>query len=155
MLFPSVSFFLFAATLLLLYYVLPRRTQWWLLLGASYLFYFLSGAEYLLFILYTTLVTYGTAVWMQRRADREDAYVHERRESMEKAERKAYRAAEKKKRFRILLLGLLLGFGMLAVLKYTAFLLTGVNSILTSLGTARLRVPTLLLPHSCQAYRER
>ena len=139
--FTSASFLLFASITLLLYYTVPKRGQWIVLLGASYLFYLLAGAEYLLFILYTTAVTYLCAFLMQRRADAEDAFVEANRETLSKAERKEFRAAEKKKRFRILLIGLLLGFGVLAVVKYTSFVLSGVSSIGQAFGAAPLRIP--------------
>ena len=113
--FTSLGFVGFAALTLLLYYTLPKKWQWCVLLAASYLFYFAAGANYLWFILYTTAVTYLTGRVLQKRADREDAYVAEHRGTLSVEERKSYRAASKKKRFRILVLGLLLGFGLLAV----------------------------------------
>ena len=150
--FTSITFFLFAALTLLLYFTLPKRTQWMVLLAASYIFYFFAGAEYLLFILYTTLVTYLTARLLQSRADAEDAFVAAHRDTMEKAERKAFRAKEKKTRLRILTVGLVLGFGLLAVLKYTAFVLTGVNGVLALFNVGKVTVPSLLLPLGISFY---
>ena len=150
--FTSASFLLFAVLTLLLYYTLPKRWQWILLLGASYVFYFFAGAEYLLFILFTTAVTYLCGALLQKRADAEDAFVEENRETLSKAERKEFRAAEKKKRFRLLVAGLLLGFGVLAVVKYTSFVLSGVSSIGQAFGAAPLRIPTLLLPLGISFY---
>ena len=95
--FTSVSFLLFAVLTLVFYYTVPGRAQWCVLLAAGYIFYFFAGAEYLLFILFTTAVTYLTACWMQTLADREDAFVAANRDTMEKAARKAYRAEQKKK----------------------------------------------------------
>ncbi len=152
MAFTSTLFILFAILVIGLYFAVPKRMQWWVLLGASYLFYLAAGVEYLFFILYTTLVTYLTSRWMQSRADREDAYVEANRETLDKAERKAFRAKEKKKRFRILIGGLLLGFGMLAVLKYTGFAVSTVSGILTSFGKEPLTVPSLLLPLGISFY---
>ncbi len=150
--FASVSFLLFAIVTVLLYFTVPKKIQWWVLLAASYVFYAFAGWEYLFFIAYTTLITYLTARWMQARADAEDAFVEANRATMEKSERKAYRAREKKKRFRILVLGLFLGFGMLAVLKYTAFVLGGVNSALSAWGAGRIKIPQLLLPLGISFY---
>ena len=150
--FTSASFILFAIVTVLLYFTVPKKIQWWVLLAASYVFYATAGVEYLLFILYTTLITYFTARLMQRRADAEDAFVEANRATMEKSERKAYRATEKKKRFRILTLGLVLGFGMLAVLKYTAFVMGGVNSLLGAFDAKTLRIPQLLLPLGISFY---
>ena len=144
--FTSIAFLLFAALTLFFYFALPKKMQWGVLLAASYVFYLFAGARYLFFIAYTTLVTYLIARWLQARADAEDAYVAAHRETMEKTERKAYRAREKKKRFRILTVGLFLGFGLLAVLKYTAFALSGVNAVLALFSPAKVAVPSLLLP---------
>ena len=145
--FVSFGFLLLIALTLLLYYTLPKKSQWCVLLAASYVFYFFAGAECLLFILYTTAVTYLFGRWMQKRADAENAYIEERRDALSKEERKDYRAKEKKKRFRVLVAGLFLGFGMLAVLKYTAFVLTGFNRL-----GADLSVPDLLLPLGISFY---
>lgn len=150
--FTSLSFIVFAAITVLLYYIVPKKRQWWVLLAASYLFYFAAGASYLLFILYTTAVTYLTARILQRHADAEDTYVSANRETLSTEERKAYRAKGKKYRFRVLILGLILGFGLLAIIKYTAFALSGVNSVLRLLGTAELSLPNLLLPLGISFY---
>ena len=106
----------------------------------------------MIFILYTASATYLTARLMQKRVDREDAYVAENREALSKEERKAYRAKEKKKRLRVLTVGLILGFGMLAVLKYTAFAVGNVNSILSAFNAQTLTVPSLLLPLGISFY---
>ena len=150
--FTSFSFFLFAAISLVLYFTLPKRMQWVVLFLASYVFYLFSGWDNLCFILFTTVVTYVTARWMQKRADAEDAYVTSMRDSMEKAERKAYRAKEKKKRLHILTVGLILGFGVLAVIKYTAFVLSGVNDIAALFGAKGVKIPSLLLPMGISFY---
>ena len=152
MAFTSAWFLLFAALTLLVYYLVPKRVQWWVLLAASYGFYAYAGAHYLLFILFTTLVSYVIARIMQRRADAEDAFVESHRDTLEKSERKAYRAKEKKKRFSILLLGLFLTLGVLAVLKYTGFVLSGINSMVSSFGYQTFSVPSLLLPLGISFY---
>lgn len=152
MLFTSFAFVLFASLAALLYFVVPGRIQWCVLLVASYLFYLFAGWEYIFFLLYTTTVSYLTARIMQKCADAEDAYVEANRDTLDKTARKAYRAKEKKKRFRILLLGLFLGFGLLAVIKYTAFAVESANSILSLFTTTQLTVPSLLLPLGISFY---
>ena len=150
--FTSFSFILFAALTLIAYYLVPRCAQWRVLLFSGLFFYAYAGTEYLYFILYTALVTWITGCILQKRADREDAYVEENRETLSKEERKSYRAKEKKKRLRILTVGLVLGFGMLAVMKYTAFAVGNVNSILGAFGAKELTVPSLLLPLGISFY---
>ncbi|MBE6553505.1 MAG: MBOAT family protein [Ruminococcaceae bacterium] len=150
--FTTLSFLLFASLTLLFYFTAPKAKQWWVLLAASYIFYLFAGITYLPFLLYTTTVTYFTARIMQKRADAEDAYVAQHRDIMDKSERKAYRAGEKKRRFKVLLVGLFLGFGLLAILKYTAFAITGVNSICNAFGAKGFTVPSLLLPLGISFY---
>lgn len=150
--FTSLAFIGFAVLVFLLYYTVPKKGQWCVLLAASYLFYFAAGASYLIFILYTTLITYITARILQKKADCEDVYVTANRASLTVDERKAYRAKGKKKSFAILVVGLLLGFGLLAVIKYTAFALTGVNAILSLFGGETLTIPNLLLPLGISFY---
>lgn len=74
--FTSFRFLLYAGVLLAVYYAIPRRGQWVLLLGASYGFYLQSGIGNLVFILLTTVTTYGAASAMdqiQRTCDRRTA----------------------------------------------------------------------------------
>lgn len=146
MLFTSYGFILFAAVLLAVYYVFPKKYQWTLLLVASYLFYSFSGIENFAFIIFTTVSCFITAIIMEKRKQNEDAYVEKNKELLDKEQRKQYRAKEKKKRFYILLVGLFLNFGVLAVIKYTAFALRNLNSILKLFGSSTLPVPDLLLP---------
>lgn len=150
--FTSFSFLLFAVLTLVVYFAVPKRIQWWVLLASGLGFYALCGVEYLGFILYTAVVTYLTGVALQRRADREDAYVDQNRETLSKADRKAYRNAERKKRLRVLTVGLLLGFGMLAVLKYTAFVMSNFRSVWTAFGGQAFAIPSLLLPLGISFY---
>ncbi len=152
MLFTSYGFLAFLCVLFLAYYLLPKRWQWGILLVASYFFYLFAGWECLVFILITTLSAYLTARWMARRAEREDEYLAAHRDGMDKETRKAYRAREKKKRFRILLLGLFLNFGILAVLKYTGFAVYNFNGILRSFGAEGFAIPDLLLPMGISFY---
>ncbi|MBQ8431912.1 MAG: MBOAT family protein [Clostridia bacterium] len=150
--FHSTSFLLFAFVTLLLYFTVPKRFQWWILLAANYVFYAFAGLKYLAFLLFTTLVAYVIARWMQQRIDAEDAYVLAHRDTMEKAERKAFRSSEKKKRLHLLLTGLFLTLGLLAVVKYTGFVLSGVRTIWVSMGNRPFSVPTLLLPLGISFY---
>ncbi len=150
--FTTAAFLMFATLTVLLYFSVPKSRQWWVLLGASYLFYAFSGLRYLIFLLFTTAVSYLIGVWMQKKRDAEEKTVSENRASWDKTERKAFRASEKKKRFRILLLGLFAGFGVLAVLKYTSFVLAGVSFLWTAFGNAPFSIPNFLLPLGISFY---
>lgn len=152
MLFTSYEFLAFATALLILYYLIPKRTQLWLLLAASYIFYGLSGAKYLIFIIGVSLTAYITALIIGGMADRENAYVEVNRASITKEERKAYRTLGKRKRLTVLLCGLFIGFGVLAVIKYTAFAVNNVNILLKLFGSNEFKVPQLLLPLGISFY---
>ncbi len=152
MLFTSYGFIAFIAAVLLLYYLVPKKTQWWLLLLASYVFYAFSGLENFIFIIASTAVAFLTARVLAKKKTAEDAYVAEQGDALDKECRKAYRAKQKKKRFRVLIFGLLLNIGMLAVIKYTAFAITNVNGILSLFSLNTLTVPSLLLPMGISFY---
>jgi len=153
MLFTSFEFLLFAGILLLAYYLVPRRTQWMLLLVASLIFYAFSGVQNLIFILLTAASTYAVARLMAWRLDAQETTLAVNRDVWSKDERKAFKAKEKKKRFHLLVCGLVFNFGVLAVLKYTGFAVTNLNRALTSFGVANtLTVPSLLLPLGISFY---
>jgi len=150
--FTSVGFIVFLGAVLILYYLIPKKTQWWLLLVASYLFYFLAGKWYLPFIVLTTVTSYLCSRLMAKNADREADFIEQNRDKLDKEARKAYKAREKKKRFNILVLALVLNFGILAVLKYTGFAINNINSLIHIFGGASLKIPSLILPLGISFY---
>ncbi len=152
MLFTSYGFLAFLCVLFLAYYLVPKRWQWGLLLLASYGFYAFAGLDCLIFILVTTLSAYGCARWMGVRKEKEESYLASHREDMDKETRKGFRAAAKRTRFRILVGGLVLNFGILAVLKYTGFFLQNVNRVTGLFGHDGFAVPDLLLPMGISFY---
>ncbi len=152
MLFTSYSFIAFLALLFLSYYLVPRSWQWALLLAASYIFYAFAGLWCLAFILFTTVSAYAVSRLLGRAIVKENDYVSANRDTLSKEERKAYRARAKKKRLYVLTVGLLLNFGILAVIKYTAFALNNVNSVIGLFGGEALTVPDLLLPMGISFY---
>ena len=130
MLFTSYEFLAFLAFVFLAYYLLPKKTQWMVLLVSSYVFYALAGVEYLAFIFFTTVTSFAVTRLMERVSNREKTYLDAAADTLSKDERKAYKNKCKKRRFWILCLGLFLNFGVLAVLKYTAFAVVNINSVL-------------------------
>ena len=130
MLFTSYEFIGFVALLLVLYYLIPKRFQWMLLLVASYVFYILADPMYLPYILVTTFTTYAAALIMQKDADKTSDYLKLHKEDMEKDARKAYKAARKKVRARVMTLCILINVGILMFVKYVNFIIGNVNSVL-------------------------
>ncbi len=148
----SFRFLIFAALTVLLYYVVPKRAQWVVLLVASVIFYATAGGWYLPFILATILSTFLVARLIARSAARDDAYITAHKAELSKDERKAYKTQGKKRRFRMLILGLVFNFGILAVLKYTGFTLRMVNDLLGLFGMTGMRIPSLILPLGISFY---
>ncbi len=153
MLFTSYEFVAFICLTFLLYYLVPKKIQWAVLLLSSYGFYYFSGLSNLIFILSTTLVTWGVGLWVSKIRLSAESYLAQHKEDLTKEEKKAYKAREKKKSFWVLCLGLVLGFGILAVIKYTGFALSNVNSLLGVFGSkTRISIPDFILPLGISFY---
>lgn len=102
-----------------LYYICPLRLRWVLLLLVSYAYYAYSGASALPFILLTTLSTWAGALFIGRIGEASKAEIKARKAELSAGEKKALKAAAKKKQRVLFWLVLLLNFGVLGVLKYS------------------------------------
>ena len=112
--FASAQFLAFFAVLFVLYYLIPRRHQWKLLLIGSVFFYFFAGWYCLVYIGVTAVTTWLAARKIGSLQARQDAWLKEHREELDKEQRKARKAADKKVRWRWALGCMLLNFGILA-----------------------------------------
>lgn len=153
MFFTSYEFLGFVALLFLAYYIIPKKYQWQLLLVASYIFYFIAGADYLIYILITTLTTYFAALKIGQNIDAQSAYLKEHKAEMSKEEKRAYKDGRKSVRLRWLIACILLNIGILAVVKYANFFISNVNGILGAFGNAKqLSFMKLALPMGISFY---
>mgnify|MGYP000280459470 FL=1 len=101
----SNLFLLFVAAGVIVYYLVPAKWQWLVLLAFSYIYYIAGGIRYVGFLLFSTFVTWLTAL------------------AIEKMET----AGKHKTARKFVILGLVLNFGMLGVIKYTNFILENIN----------------------------
>lgn len=153
MLFTTYEFMGFMAVLFLAYYLIPKKCQWPLLLGASYVFYFIAGADYLIYILATTLTVYFAARMIERNAQRQADYLKEHKADLSKEEKKAYKEGCKGVRLRWLIGCLLLNLGILAAVKYANFVISNLNGIFSALGRGEpLSFFSLALPMGISFY---
>ena len=153
MLFTSYAFIAFLAILILLYYLVPKKWQWALLLLGSYVFYYFSGWINLLYLLAATATTYLTALAIGRRQAAEKTYLAEHKAEMSREERKEWKAAEKTKQRHLMLLGILLSIGMLAVVKYTNFTIANINGVLSFFHSSKqLSFLDIMLPMGISFY---
>lgn len=153
MLFTSYEFLGFLLILFLLYYLIPQKLQWPLLLLASYIFYFLADPSYLLYILATTVTIYLLGCKIGDLHEEQSTYLKEHRADLSKEEKKVYKEGIKKRQWHLLLLGLLINLGILAVVKYTNFAISNVNLVLHGFGSKKeLGMVDLVLPMGISFY---
>ena len=115
--FTSLNFALFAGILLCAYYLVPGRWQWGLLLAASALFYYWAGVEYVVFLVLTILTTYIATLLMDKNLQKQDAYLKENKATLSREEKKACKAAVKRKNRIFMIACLVINFGVLFVCK--------------------------------------
>lgn len=149
MLFTSIEFIAFLALVFLLYYVLPKKCQWPLLLIFSYAFYWIADPRYIIFILVTTVSAYLITLKLAAINTASSEYISAHKE-LAKEEKKAYKAAMKAKKWRWLLLCLFINIGILAVTKYTNFVIGNINSFLD--GESKIKAVDMIIPMGISFY---
>ena len=149
--FVSYEFIAFIAVLFVAYYLLPKKAQWPLLLIASVAFFLLSDWRNAIFIGITAATTYGTALWMENINKTQKSYLAEHKAELDKEQKKAYKAKMKSQKWAVLLAGLLLNLGILAVTKYTNFVIDNINNFLSE-GHKLIRFDDLFIPIAISYY---
>lgn len=153
MLFTSYSFILFVFIVFCLYYLLPPKWQWLVLLLASYVFYFFAGRTFLIYILVTTVSTYYAAVGIQDKRQAFEEYFEANKKSLDKEAKKELKEKNKKSLFHILLACLILNIGILAVVKYTNFMINNINGVMGLFGNGNtLSFVNFVLPMGISFY---
>jgi alginate O-acetyltransferase complex protein AlgI len=96
MMFNSLAFIVFFASIVFLYWALPHRFRLWVMLGASYLFYASEIPKYAILLASVTLVAYAASIKIEEEQD-------------------------KRKKALVLAFGLIVLFGTLICMKYLNF----------------------------------
>ena len=134
MLFTSSVFLLFLALLLLVYALTPQKYRWFVLLTGSMAFYGSAGPFFLIYINATIIITYLCTMSIRRLRLARDARIAEITEKeLKRALRDKAKAAAKV----WVTVCLVLILGILAMVKYTDFVISNMNSVLSLLGYAR------------------
>lgn len=153
MLFTDSAFLIGLVLVCAVYFVIPQKYRWWLLLAASMVFYAWAGVGYLLYILFTAGSAYVLTRMMDTVAEARQKVLTEHKKTWGRPEKKQFKEALNKRRFRMLVLCLVLNFGLLAVIKYGAFTVRNLNSIIGIFGKENaLPVPSFLLPMGISFY---
>jgi len=142
MLFTSYSFIAFLIAIFVLYYIIPKKFQWVLLLAGSYFFYACAGIHFLAYIFATTMTTWFAAKRITAIQKERNDWFAAHKAVMDKEEKKNYKAETKKKTRGWFLACLLLNLAILAVIKYTDFVIENINNIFeTGLTFMNFAVP--------------
>ena len=153
MYFTSFGFILFLVVTFVLYYAVPKKAQWPVLLAASLFFYAFSGLTNFAYIFATIISTYLIGVKLSKIHKEQSGFLSANKAELSKEQKKEYKAGMKKKRWRWLLVCLFLNFGIMAVIKYTDFAISNVNSLIETFGgNGGLGLMNLILPLGLSFY---
>ncbi len=104
MVFNSLDFLIFFPIVALIYYLVPHKVRHIWLLAASYYFYMCWNASYALLILFSTLITYGSGLLLEK--------------------------GRRKWKKTVVFLCVAINLGILAYFKYFNFLIESLNSVM-------------------------
>ena len=137
----AIIYQIFAAAVL--YYLCPARFRWVILLVFSYAIYASGGRQALAFILVTTLSTWLCALAIERIGERHAALLRAQK-ALDREEKKRRKTAVRRKQRLLFVLGLVLNFSILAVLKYIpsapSDMLSGLFALLGRDGAPSIRL---------------
>lgn len=130
MLFTSVEFIVLVAITTLLYYTIGKKYQVYVLLFASYIFYYITSFEGLVFIWITTVTAYCVTLHMSKLQNQLDEYLNGDGAQLSKKEKKTCRQDTKKRKKKVMLLAIVINLGILCITKYTNFVILNINTVL-------------------------
>ncbi len=143
--YTSLNFIFFVLATMLVYFLFPaKKHKWTVLLVASMFFYAVAGYKFAYFIVFTTLSTFLTALWIERVSLRSKKLLKEKKKEWDREYKKKYKNKIKTQKRLIMALALVINFGILAFLKYYNFFAGSLNDILGGFGIA-FSAPTLQL----------
>lgn len=149
----SLSYAIFVSITILIYYLLPsRKYQWVVLLCASYFFYIYNSMQYTVYIVFTTITVFASALRIQKiqLSAKEELRLH--KGEWDKEQRTAFKGVQEKKQKRILALALTANFGILFVLKYFNFMAGGLMHLIAPHADPSGVLIDLILPLGISFY---
>ena len=145
----TVYLFLFLPAALIMYQIVPQKMKWKVLLGFSYLFFYLISGKLVIYLIGTTLLTHYIGVWLAwlKTQCRQELLGVEKEEKAELRNR--YRKEEKI----VLAVGILILLSVLAYLKYYNFFAQNMNLLLEKSNVQPFfQMKVLLLPIGISFY---
>lgn len=148
----SFNFLVFLAAVIVVYYLVPKKYQWCVLLIASYGFYLSSGIDHVLYILGTTLFTYGAACWMQKIRDDFQTRLQAMGELTKDEKRELKKTVSARIR-RIQVFTVVVNLGVLICIKCLNFFIGNINNVLAFFTwDASIPAVNLLVPLGLSYY---
>ena len=153
MAFTSMQFVMFLVLAVAVYYLMPKRYRWVTLLVVNYVFYYFAGVKYFVYLFATTISTYIATMKLGNMTAENKAAYNAVKAELDRDAKKAWKADFTKKKRRVLVPTLVFNFGILAVLKYTNFVIANINGILEAFHSTReLSFVNLILPMGISFY---
>ncbi|WP_304508233.1 MBOAT family O-acyltransferase [Anaerotignum sp.] len=153
MAFTSVQFVVFLLLAATSYFLTPKRYRWVTLLIVNYIFYFMAGAWYFIYLLATTITIYFAGLKLGNMAAKNKAAFAVAKKDLDKEQKKAWKSNFTKKKRRVLIPALLFNFGILAVLKYSGFVGINLNALFAKLSMGvEIPIRSFLLPLGISFY---
>ena len=137
MAFVSLAFIAFMAVVLAVYFVTPSNGRWIVLLVASYVFFWINSEWLIAALFVQTLGTFLFGLWIQRI---EDNTAPEIAATKDKTALRALKVAVKKRKQRVMTLGIIFNLGALLTMKYYNFFADNANMLLMAAG---IKLPSL------------
>lgn len=146
--FVSIEFLLFILATCVIYYACPKCVKPFVLLVANYIFYIISTGTLAIYLLITTIIIYVAALIIQKIDDKKDKI-----KELEKEEKKIAKNKIKKQKKLAIIISVIICLGILAVLKYTPFLVEILNGVLKVFKIQQISaVKRFLLPLGISYY---
>lgn len=130
--FVSSGFILFLMVLFILYYAVPKKAQWFLLLIFSCVFYAFAGIQFLSYVVLAAFTAWFTTGRMHKVQLEQSEYLKIHKSEMSRDDKKVYKTRMKKRQRLWLIIALIATIGMLAVVKYTDFMIANINTVLSA-----------------------
>ena len=96
--FISATFIVFVVILAGVYFMAPDKVKWLVLLAGSYIFYMASSVKLLLFLLFTTAVTFVCGLALGDINDKLSAYLKEHKQELSREDKKVLKTKLPEKR---------------------------------------------------------
>lgn len=150
----STYFIIFLIVIVLFYFTILKNRQWVCLLIASYLFYiFCGGLKTLPFLIITTISTFIAGILLEKTQKKYECFIKENKDKFEKHKLKQLKVDNRTKKRIILSIFIIFNLGILAVLKYSGFIVEQINHIFTHNNLNKnIVAPNLLLPLGISFY---